>query len=202
MSEMKKPEDYPKALFLLQGSNTTLYAISAAVIYRFGGRGVSSPALGSTGPTLGKVAYGVALPTVSRRRTDLPAERCVKDKRQQPLTNENQIIIAGVINGHVACKYVYVRSFRGTGFMAQRTWRSIGAWIFLAFVGWLIGWIIAEAIPVFNNLLNLIVRPSDLFSLPLAVYIYIYMTDEAWRRLTFNTLLFQTALFASWFTCK
>ena len=62
-----------------------------------------------------------------------------------------------MINGHVACKYVYVRVYRGTDFMSRRNWKSIGVWIGLAFVGWLVGWIIAEAIPVFNNLLNLIV---------------------------------------------
>ena len=73
MSEMKKPHDYPKALFMLQGTNTTLYAVTAAVIYRYGGRDVTSPALGSTGPVLRKVAYGVALPTVSSRHRKTPA---------------------------------------------------------------------------------------------------------------------------------
>jgi hypothetical protein len=52
-----------------------LYTITATVIYRFTGDSVVSPALGSAGPLLSKVAYGIALPT---------------------------IIISGVINGHVA----------------------------------------------------------------------------------------------------
>lgn len=68
-----------------------------------------------------------------------------------------QIVIAGVINGHVAAKYVYVRMFRGTNRMHERTLLSIGTWIGITLVLWVIAWIISEAIPVFNTLLSLIV---------------------------------------------
>jgi len=129
ISEMRTPEQYPKALFLLQGIDITMYMIVAAVVYRYAGSGVSSPALGSTSPLLQKVAYGVAIPT---------------------------IIIAGVINGHVAAKYIYVRIFRGTKIMHQKSFKSYGTWALIAIVLWTIAWIIAEAIPVFNDLLGLI----------------------------------------------
>ncbi|OAX83240.1 hypothetical protein ACJ72_02400 [Emergomyces africanus] len=66
------------------------------------------------------------------------------------------IVIAGVINGHVASKYLYVRLFRGTNRMSQRSWTSVGTWVGMTIVLWVIAWIIAEAIPVFNNLLSLI----------------------------------------------
>lgn len=65
-------------------------------------------------------------------------------------------MIAGVINGHVACKYIYVRLFRGTDRMHQRSLLSIGTWVVIGLVLWTIAWIIAEAIPVFNDLLSLI----------------------------------------------
>jgi hypothetical protein len=52
-----------------------LYTVTAVVIYAYTGDDVRSPALGSTSPLLAKIAYGIALPT---------------------------IVIAGVINGHVA----------------------------------------------------------------------------------------------------
>ncbi|KAK2873908.1 hypothetical protein FQN49_001999 [Arthroderma sp. PD_2] len=129
ISELKEPAGYPKALYLLQGTNTMLYVVTALVIYRYGGKDVASPALGSTGPILRKVAYGVAIPT---------------------------IVIAGVINGHVAAKYLYVRIFRGTNKMSLRNFTSIGTWVGITVVLWVIAWIIAEAIPVFNNLLSLI----------------------------------------------
>ncbi|TPX24560.1 hypothetical protein DIZ76_013908 [Coccidioides immitis] len=129
ISELKEPEGYPKALYLLQTTNTILYTVTAVVIYRYGGRDVASPALGSTGPIVRKVAYGIAIPT---------------------------IVIAGVINGHVAVKYIYVRIFRGTDHMSKRYFLSIGTWVGLAVLLWVLAWIIAEAIPVFNNLLSLI----------------------------------------------
>lgn len=61
-----------------------------------------------------------------------------------------------MINGHVASKYLYVRIFRGTNKMSQRTFLSLGTWVAITVVLWVIAWIIAEAIPVFNNLLSLI----------------------------------------------
>jgi hypothetical protein len=129
ISEFKNPEEYPKALFLLQGVDTTMYLIVAAVIYRYSGPDVASPALGSASPLIQKISYGLAIPT---------------------------IVIAGVINGHVAAKYVYVRLYRGTGIMNQKTFKAIGSWALIALVFWTIAWIIAEAIPVFNDLLGLI----------------------------------------------
>lgn len=40
--------------------------------------------------------------------------------------------------------------------MSQRTFLSLGTWVAITVVLWVIAWIIAEAIPVFNNLLSLI----------------------------------------------
>lgn len=95
-------------------------------------------------------------------------------------------MIAGVINGHVACKYLYVRIFRGSNRMHQRSLLATGSWVAIAVLLWTIAWIIAEAIPVFNNLLSLIVGvPGSLLS-----------------RLHANQSKSQVALFASWFTCK
>jgi hypothetical protein len=71
---MKKPTDYPKTLYMLQFTDTVMYIVAAVVIYRFGGAGVASPALGSTSPIMSKIAYGIAIPTVSallvRRRIE------------------------------------------------------------------------------------------------------------------------------------
>lgn len=64
IAELKDPKDYPKSLVLLQGTDTSLYLITAIVIYCYAGQDVTSPALGSAGPVVAKVAYGIALPTV------------------------------------------------------------------------------------------------------------------------------------------
>ena len=65
ISEMKTPHDYPKTMYLLQSIDTTMYLVAAVVIYRYCGPDVASPALGSAGHVMSKVAYGIALPTVS-----------------------------------------------------------------------------------------------------------------------------------------
>ncbi|KAJ6103371.1 hypothetical protein N7486_005798 [Penicillium sp. IBT 16267x] len=129
MAELRNPRDFTKSLCLLQGIDVTLYLIAAVIIYRYAGDGVTSPALGSASPIVSKVAYGIALPT---------------------------IIIAGVINGHVAFKYVYVRIFRGTDRMHKRDMIAISSWVGIALCMWVLAWIIASAIPVFSDLLSLI----------------------------------------------
>ena len=64
MAELENPRDYPKALCLLQGIDISLYVLAAVVIYCYAGENVTSPALGSAGPIVSRVAYGIALPTV------------------------------------------------------------------------------------------------------------------------------------------
>lgn len=73
------------------------------------------------------------------------------------LLTASQIVIAGIINGHVATKYIYVRIFRGTDRVHQRSLVSVGSWILIATILWIVAWVIAEAIPVFNTLLGLMV---------------------------------------------
>ena len=155
ISELKHPEQYPKALFLLQGVDTSMYLIVAVVTYRYAGTSVASPALGSTSPLLQKIAYGIAIPT---------------------------IVIAGVINGHVAAKYIYVRLFRGTDRMSKKSWSSFGLWAIIVLILWIIAWIIAEAIPVFNDLLSLISALfASWFTYGLSGVFWLYMNYGRYR---------------------
>jgi hypothetical protein len=64
LAEMREPRDFPKALYMLQTFEIIFYTIAAVVIYYYAGQTVDSPALGSAGPVLKKVAYGIAIPTV------------------------------------------------------------------------------------------------------------------------------------------
>ena len=130
ISEMREPTDFPKALALLQTSDILMYILSAVVIYFFAGDTVKSPALDSASPIVRKVAYGVAMPT---------------------------IVIAGVVNGHVAVKYLYVRLLknRKDNMMHQRTFKAYGIWALICSVLWLLAWVIGEGVPVFHDLLGL-----------------------------------------------
>ncbi|PWY90901.1 hypothetical protein BO70DRAFT_384502 [Aspergillus heteromorphus CBS 117.55] len=129
ISEMDKPREFPNALSVLQIIDTSLYLANAVVIYRYVGEDVQSPALGSAGPLMKKVAYGLAILTV---------------------------LIAGIVNGHIASKYVYVRIFRGSHHMQESSLLSVGSWVAIGIILWILAWVIAESIPVFNDLLSLI----------------------------------------------
>lgn len=61
-----------------------------------------------------------------------------------------------MIYANVAAKYIYVRLFRGTRHMQEKTWLSFGSWVGIILILWVVAWIIAESIPVFNDLNSLI----------------------------------------------
>ncbi|GIJ89208.1 hypothetical protein Asppvi_008138 [Aspergillus pseudoviridinutans] len=154
ISEMKTPTDWPKTLCLVEIINTTLYTVTGVVIYRFAGQNVASPALGSSSPLMAKVAYGIAIPT---------------------------ILIAGVINGHIACKYIYVRLFRGTEHMHRRSLFSTGTWVAILVVLWTTAWVIAEAVSQFNNLLSLVTSLfCSWFSYGLCGALWLFINKGLW----------------------
>ncbi|KIY01509.1 uncharacterized protein Z520_03061 [Fonsecaea multimorphosa CBS 102226] len=130
ISELRNPNDFPKALAFLQCSDITMYIITAVVVYYYAGDNVASPALDSASPVVRKIAYGVAIAT---------------------------IVIAGVVNGHVGAKFLYVRLLknREDDLLHQKTWKSYGVWFAIVSISWLGAWLIAEAVPVFNHLLGL-----------------------------------------------
>ncbi|KAE8400367.1 transmembrane amino acid transporter protein-domain-containing protein [Aspergillus pseudonomiae] len=107
IAEMEEPKDFTKALCLLQGFEIVLYVVAATVIYYYVGTGVASPALGSAGPVLKKVAYGVAIPT---------------------------IIGAGVVNGHVGPQSGRMAK---RDFVSVGSWVAIGVtcWVIAWIIG-------------------------------------------------------------------
>ncbi|GIK06591.1 hypothetical protein Aspvir_002241 [Aspergillus viridinutans] len=154
ISEMHDPRDFPKSLTMLQVVDTSLYIVTAMVIYRYAGPDVASPALSSAGPVMKKVAYGLAIPTV---------------------------VIAGVVFGHVACKYIYVRIFRGSAHLHQNSFLAIGSWVAIGLSVWVVAWVIAESIPVFNELLSLISSLfGSWFSYGLPAIFWLVMNKGRW----------------------
>ncbi|KAF4493548.1 neutral amino acid permease, partial [Fusarium agapanthi] len=61
ISEMRRPRDYNKAVYLCMGIVTASYLTFSLVVYKYCGQWVASPSLGSAGPTIKKVAYGIGL---------------------------------------------------------------------------------------------------------------------------------------------
>jgi hypothetical protein len=107
----------------------TFYSLISVVIYYYAGPLVASPALGSASPLVTKIAFGIAIPT---------------------------IIVAGVVNGAVACKIIFVRIWKGTDVQSQNNFKANGSWVGIVAVSWFISYLLAEAIPNFNLFLGLI----------------------------------------------
>ncbi|RMX94331.1 hypothetical protein D0868_12355, partial [Hortaea werneckii] len=131
LTEMHHPQrDFPKSLTCLIITTTTLYILTATLIYHYAGTTVASPALGSVSPLGRKIAYGLAIPT---------------------------IVVAGVIPALVASKQIY-RHFwrRRPGVLGEKSWRGRGSWYGVLLGVYVLTWVIGEAIPVFRQLLGTI----------------------------------------------
>lgn len=152
MAESERPQDFPKALALLQTIAITFYMTVAIVVYYYAGNYVASPALGSASEIFKKVAFGLAVPT---------------------------IVVAGVINAHVCVKNIYVRLWRGTNVMQERSVKSYGSWVGLCVASWIIAWLIASVIPIFNQLLGLLGSLfCTWFSLGLPAAFWLHMNKD------------------------
>ncbi|CAL5866667.1 uncharacterized protein PFLUO_LOCUS877 [Penicillium psychrofluorescens] len=163
MSETEDPRTFNKSLAMLQIVDTVLYLISALIIYRYVGPGVQSPAILSLSPLMSKIAWGLAIPTT---------------------------ILSGVVLGHVACKYIYVRLFRGSDKMHSRSFLSIGSWVAICLAVWVVSWVVAESIPVFNDLLSLISALfGSWFSFGLPAIFWLHMNQGQYFRNIKKTIL-------------
>ena len=94
----------------------------------FVGVDVKSPALLSAGDTISKIAFGVGLPV---------------------------IYISGSINTTVVGRYIHGRMFKDSIIRFINTKMGWITWLVLVTVITVIAWVIAEAIPFFNDLLSL-----------------------------------------------
>ncbi|GAA6041821.1 hypothetical protein JCM8097_007180 [Rhodosporidiobolus ruineniae] len=127
-SEMKRPEDYLKSTIATQSIVTATYLIIGCVVYHYCGIYVSSPALGSAGPLMLKVCYGLALPA---------------------------LIVSCVLTTHLPAKYIFLRLMSRSKHVASSSWQHWTVWLSCVLFNTLIAFIIAEAVPVFDGLISL-----------------------------------------------
>lgn len=128
-SEMRVPEKYTRSLLLCQSVVGVTYIVIGVVVYYFCGSYVSSPALGSAGPLLKKICYGLALPG---------------------------LCVSTLLFVHIAAKYCFVRILRGSHHLTDPTFRHWAVWLSCTAGITIISYIIASAIPVFGPLVSLI----------------------------------------------
>ncbi|KAI1068920.1 hypothetical protein LB507_006155 [Fusarium sp. FIESC RH6] len=129
IAEMRKPEDYTKALAICQGAITVVYVTVGVVMYYYCGSYVSSPALGSAGVVIKKASYGVAIPG---------------------------LIVTITLVTHLPSKYMFVRLLRNTKHLTSNSWVHWSTWLGCTFSVTILAYIIASAIPIFYSLISLI----------------------------------------------
>ncbi|TVY15954.1 N amino acid transport system protein [Lachnellula arida] len=128
MDEMHRPQDFIKSIWSLGIIEIFIYTLTGALIYAFVGPNVQSPALLSAGPTISKIAFGVALPV---------------------------IFISGSINGTVVARYLHGRIYKDSVVRFINTKKGWITWLALLAFLTIIAWVIAEAIPFFSDLLSI-----------------------------------------------
>ncbi|GAW15076.1 hypothetical protein EKO27_g1768 [Xylaria grammica] len=126
MDEMHTPKDFVKSIWVLGIIEIIIYTLTGALIYYFVGQDVKSPALLSAGDLVSKVAFGIALPV---------------------------IFISGSINGTVAGRYIHGRVYKDSIVRYINTPKGWISWIALIALLTIVGWVLAEAIPFFSDLL-------------------------------------------------
>ncbi|CAG8939357.1 unnamed protein product [Penicillium salamii] len=141
MDEMHTPQDFTKSIISLGLLEIFIYTVTGATLYAFVGSGVQSPALLSAGGLISRVAFGIALPV---------------------------IFISGSINTIVAGRLILTRAFENSVIRYVNTPRGWFIWLTLISTLTIAAWIIAEAIPFFNDLLSI---ASALFTSGFSFYI-------------------------------
>jgi hypothetical protein len=164
MAEMHTPKDYIKSIWSLGLMEIFIYTLTGALIYAFVGPEVRSPALLSSGFTVSRVAFGVALPV---------------------------IFISGSISSTVVGRYVLTRAFPDSPIQYVNTKAGWLAWVTLIGVITIISFIIAEAVPFFNALLGLI---SSLFISGFTFYFpslfwFLLLKEGKWNATKWNVVL-------------
>jgi len=123
IAEMRRPQDYRKAVIPVGIMVGSVYLSLSMVVYYYCGQWIATPSLGSAGPLIKKVAYGIALPSL--------------------------IVSAGIFN-HTSAKITFVRLMRNSKHLQANTWQHWSLWLGLNVGFGLLAFVAAEAIPVFN----------------------------------------------------
>ncbi|KAL6692404.1 neutral amino acid transporter-like protein [Trichoderma pleuroticola] len=154
ISEMQKPKDYPKAVYLSMTIVTTSYLAFSLVMYRWCGQWIASPSLGSAGPVIKKVAYGVGI---------------------------IGLCVSACLYVHIGSKYLFVRVLRNSPHLQRNSVIHWASWFSITAGVSAVSFIVASGIPIFNYILAL---AGSLCFAPLAISLpaYLWLHDHRdWR---------------------
>ncbi|KAI4656833.1 uncharacterized protein J4E78_006724 [Alternaria triticimaculans] len=155
MSEMRNPREFSKAVNWCMGLVTAAYLSFSLVVYKWCGKWVASPSLGSAGPMVKKVAYGIGL---------------------------IGLCVSGALYVHVSAKYIFVRILRNSKHLQANSPVHWGTWLGCVTGMTVVSFLIASGVPIFNYLLSL--AGSVAFA-PLALglpgWLWIYDHQGYWK---------------------
>ncbi|KAJ5693088.1 hypothetical protein N7462_002511 [Penicillium macrosclerotiorum] len=129
IAEMRDPRLYTRALTICQVTVTIIYIVAGTVVYYYCGSHVASPALGSAGPVIKKISYGIALPG---------------------------LCVSAILLLHLPAKHIFVRTLRNSQHLTRQTPIHWITWLGSTFSVCLVAYIIASSIPVFSDLVSLV----------------------------------------------
>ncbi|KAJ8081861.1 hypothetical protein PM082_007707 [Marasmius tenuissimus] len=150
IAEMKQPKDYKKALFVAMAFVSASYLAFSLIVYKWCGKWVASPSLGSGGPVVEKVSYGIAL---------------------------IGLVVSGCLYLHVAAKYLFVRILRKSRHLQSNTAVHWMTWLGCTITLGAISFVLASAIPIFTYFISLC---GSLCFAPLAIILpaWFWMYDH------------------------
>jgi len=137
ISEMERPQDFPKSLAVLAGISAILFIVPPAIGFRYLGQYATAPAFGSIGNVVYKKASFsfVIVPT----------------------------LVIGVIYANVTGKFIYNRLLGNSRHAHSNTVLGWSVWGAVMFAVWWIGFIFAEVIPSMGDFLSLLGAAFDSF---------------------------------------
>lgn len=135
ISQMKKPKDFKKALYIVTASELVVFALAGSIIYVYvGGYYMTAPAFGSLKGHYKTIAFSFALPT---------------------------IIFLGALYGNVSSQFIFLKIFdEKSSHRNTHTIKGWSIWVALNLATWIFAFILAEVIPFFLDLLSMM---SSLF---------------------------------------
>lgn len=99
------------------------------MVYYFCGDFIASPALGSAGPLMKKICYGLALPA---------------------------LFVSSIIFTHLSGKYLFVRILKNSVHLTSNSVVHWAVWLGSVGTSALVAFVIAEGVPVFDGLISLV----------------------------------------------
>lgn len=188
-AEMRVKKDYFKSMYLCQSVVFSIYAITGIMVYYFCGSYVTSPALGSAGHLIKKVAYGLGLPGL------VITSMIVCHVSHSP--NQYGDVLVTNLCIQVPAKTIFFRCLADSKHVNSKTWQHWTVWFSCTSGVVLVAYIIASAVPGFSSLVSLI---GALFGtlIVLQPYAMMWWYDERHRdRSQRNRRWYAAAIWAS-----